>query len=156
MEGVRSVTSGYMGGRVVNPSYEAVCTGVTGHAEVVQVEFDPSITTFRDLLEVFFVIHDPTTLNRQGNDTGTQYRSAIFYHSDAQRETAEAIIRELGPSFPSPVVTQVVPGTEFFVAEEYHQNYYRTHPSQGYCSFVVAPKLAKFRDKFARKRKRSA
>lgn len=156
MRGVHSVTSGYMGGRVKNPDYKSVCTGSTGHAEVVQIEFDPAVATFRDLLEVFFVIHDPTTLNRQGNDVGTQYRSAIFYHSDAQRETAEAIIREIGPAFRGPIVTEVVPAVEFYPAEDYHQKYFRNNPNQGYCSYVVAPKVAKFRDKFARKRKQSA
>jgi peptide-methionine (S)-S-oxide reductase len=155
MEGVNSVMSGYMGGPTKNPSYKAVCTGTTGHAEVVQIEFDPDVTTFRDLLEVFFVIHDPTTLNRQGNDVGSQYRSAIFYHSDAQRETAEAVIREIAAAFRNPVVTQVVPAAEFYPAEDYHQEYYRNNPNQGYCAYVVAPKLDKFRQKFAMKRKQA-
>jgi len=156
MEGVRSVTSGYMGGHVRDPGYKAVCTGTTGHAEVVQIEFDPAATSFRDLLEVFFVIHDPTTLNRQGNDVGTQYRSAIFYHSEAQREAAEAVIRELKPAFQHPIVTEVVPAAEFYPAEDYHQDYFRNNPNQGYCSYVVAPKVSKFRAKFAAKRKTNA
>ena len=153
MEGVNSVTSGYMGGQTRNPSYKAVCTGSTGHAEVVQIEFDPSVTSFRDLLEVFFSIHDPTTLNRQGNDVGTQYRSAIFYHSAEQKATAEAVIRELAPALRSAIVTEVVPAVDFYPAEDYHQEYFRNNPNQGYCSYVVAPKVDKFRQKFAAKRK---
>lgn len=156
MEGVHSVTSGYMGGHVRDPSYKAVCTGTTGHAEVVQIEFDPAVTSFRELLEVFFVIHDPTTLNRQGNDVGTQYRSAIFYHTPAQRETAEAMVRELGPAFPASIVTEIIPASEFYAAEDYHHEYFRNNPNQGYCSYVVAPKVAKFRGRFGAKRKASA
>lgn len=153
MEGVRSVLSGYMGGHTKHPTYKAVCTGTTGHAEVVRIEFDPGVTSFRELLEVFFAIHDPTTLDRQGNDVGTQYRSAIFYHSPVQRETAEALIREISPAFPNPVVTQVVPATQFYPAEEYHHEYYRNNPNQGYCAYVIAPKVDKFRRKFASKRR---
>lgn len=156
MEGVQAVASGYIGGHVTNPSYQAVCSGSTGHAEAVRIEFDPAVTSFRDLLEVFFVIHDPTTLNRQGNDVGTQYRSAIFYHSEAQRETAAAVIEEIGAAFRNPVVTEVTPAVEWYEAEGYHQNYFRNNPNQGYCSWVVAPKVDKFRQKFAQKRKRSA
>jgi peptide-methionine (S)-S-oxide reductase len=153
MQGVLSVESGYMGGRQPNPSYEAVCSGRTGHAEVVQVTFDPQVTTFRDILDVFFSIHDPTTLNRQGNDSGTQYRSAIFYHSDEQRATAEHAIRELtaAHAFRDPIVTEVAPASQFYIAEDYHQEYFAHNPHQGYCSYVVAPKVQKFRHKFAEK-----
>jgi len=153
MQGVLSVESGYMGGRQPNPSYEAVCSGRTGHAEVVQVTFDPQVTTFRDILDVFFSIHDPTTLNRQGNDSGTQYRSAIFYHSDEQRATAEQSIRELtaAHAFRDPIVTEVAPASQFYIAEDYHQEYFAHNPHQGYCSYVVAPKVQKFRHKFAEK-----
>ncbi len=155
MEGVISVESGYMGGQVANPSYKAVCTGTTGHVEVVQVTFDPAATSFREILEVFFAIHDPTSLDRQGNDTGTQYRSAIFYHSAAQREQAEAMIRELDAEgvWSKPVVTEVREASAFYVAEDYHQEYFRNNPSAPYCSYIVAPKVAKFRQKFAGKRK---
>lgn len=150
MNGVESVESGYIGGSVDNPTYKQVCMGMTGHAEAVRVTFDPSIITFRDLLEVFFTIHDPTTLNRQGNDVGTQYRSAIFYTTAQQKETAEAVLRELASErvFSDPIVTEVVPAAVFFVAETYHQDYFRNNPFQPYCQFAVAPKLRKFRDKF--------
>jgi peptide-methionine (S)-S-oxide reductase len=155
MEGVVSVESGYMGGHVPNPSYKEVCMGNTGHAEVAQVTFDPAVTTFRELLEVFFSIHDPTTLNRQGNDAGPQYRSAIFYHSAEQKKTAEDLIRELTEEgvWSDPIVTEVNPASQFFAAEDYHQEYYRNHGNQPYCMFVVAPKVKKFREKFAAKRK---
>lgn len=155
MAGVESVESGYMGGQVKNPSYREVCGGRTGHAEVVQVRFDPAITTFRDILEVFFAIHDPTTLNRQGNDVGTQYRSAIFYHSAVQRAAAEEIIRELEAEkvWSDPVVTEVTPASEFYRAEDYHQEYFANNPNQPYCSYVVAPKVRKFREKFGTRRK---
>jgi peptide-methionine (S)-S-oxide reductase len=155
MHGVLSVESGYMGGSVPNPTYQAVCTGTTGHAEVVQLKFDPAAVSFRELLEVFFVIHDPTTLNRQGNDTGTQYRSAIFYHSDEQKRIAQDFINQLtlDGAFPDPIVTEVTPATEFYVAEAYHQNYFRSHSEQPYCHYVVAPKLMKFRKSFAAKRR---
>ncbi len=158
MEGVASALSGYMGGHVVNPSYRAVCTGSTGHIEVVQVTFDPTVTTYREILEVFFAIHDPTTRDRQGNDVGHQYASAIFYHSDAQRETAEAMIRELDAEriWRDPIVTEVRPAETFYVAEDYHQEYFRNNPNQPYCAFIVAPKLAKFREKFARKMRRQS
>lgn len=155
MEGVLSVESGYMGGTQPNPTYKDVCTGRTGHAEVVQVTFDPDVTTFREILEVFFAIHDPTTLNRQGNDTGTQYRSAIFYHSDTQRLMAEEMIRELTASkaFRDPIVTEVLPASKFYIAEDYHQEYFENNPQQPYCSYVVAPKVQKFRHKFQAKLK---
>lgn len=153
MDGVESVVSGYMGGQSPNPTYEAVCSGRTGHAEVVQVKFDPQVATYREILEVFFTIHDPTTLNRQGNDVGTQYRSVIFHHSADQKTVAEALIRELNEAqtWPAPVVTEVAEGSTFYSAEKYHQNYYRQNPNQGYCQFAVVPKLAKFRRKFAEK-----
>ena len=154
--GVESVESGYMGGHTPKPTYNDVCDGETGHAEVVQVTFDPKVLSFRDLLEVFFVIHDPTTLNRQGNDVGTQYRSSIFYHSLEQKAEAEKIIAELSAdkAFPSQLVTEVVPAVQFYVAEKYHQEYFENNPNQPYCQFVVAPKLAKFRAKFAQKMKK--
>ncbi|MBV6466381.1 MAG: Peptide methionine sulfoxide reductase MsrA [Anaerolineales bacterium] len=150
LNGVISVESGYAGGHVDNPSYQAVCTGMTGHAEVVQVTFDPSMLSYRDLLRVFFAIHDPTTLNRQGADVGTQYRSAIFYHDDSQRADAEAVIRELTESklWPNPIVTEVTKFDKFFAAEDYHQEYFVNNPSQPYCMAVVAPKVAKFRKHF--------
>lgn len=153
--GVHSVESGYMGGQVDNPTYEAVCGGRTGHAEVVQVRFDPGVTTFREILEIFFAIHDPTTLNRQGNDVGTQYRSAIFYHSPEQRATADAVIASLVQErvFPNPIVTEVVPASRFYAAEAYHQEYFVRNPFQPYCSYVVGPKVAKFRKAFASKLK---
>ena len=156
MEGVLSVESGYMGGSIHNPTYKQVCGGGTGHAEVVQVTFDPAITTFRDILEVFFIIHDPTTLNRQGNDVGTQYRSAIFFHSEEQKIAAQAMILELTEqqAFDDRIVTEVAPASTFYIAEDYHQEYLINNPSQPYCMFVVAPKLAKFRKKFAAKRKK--
>jgi peptide-methionine (S)-S-oxide reductase len=147
MIGVLSVESGYMGGHVENPSYRDVCTGRTGHVEVVQVTFDPAVTSLRDVLEVFFAIHDPTSMDRQGNDVGSQYRSVIFYHDDAQRAVAEEMIRELGPG----IVTEVRPASTFYIAEDYHQEYFQNNPNQPYCSYVVAPKVAKFRKKFAEK-----
>ncbi|HWB96816.1 MAG TPA: peptide-methionine (S)-S-oxide reductase MsrA [Bryobacteraceae bacterium] len=155
MEGVVSVESGYMGGHVKNPSYREVCTGSTGHAEVVQITFDPAITSFREILEVFFAIHDPTTPDRQGNDVGTQYRSAIFCHQEQQCETARQMIRELTEArvFRDPIVTQVEPATAFYRAEDYHQEYFANNPNQPYCAYVVAPKLHKFREKFAGRRK---
>ena len=151
LRGVERVVSGYSGGRLADPSYQQVCTGTTGHAEVVQVTFDPSVLSYRDLLEVFFTIHDPTTLNRQGMDVGTQYRSAIFYHSLEQRRVAEELITELNASgvWGRPLVTEVVPFDVFYPAEDYHQGYFRNNPSQGYCQAVVAPKVAKFRKHFA-------
>ncbi len=149
LAGVSRVRSGYAGGQLPDPNYEAVCRGDTGYAEVVEIRFDPEQISYRQLLEVFFAIHDPTTLNRQGADVGTQYRSVIFTHSAEQAEVAQAVIAEIARELPAPVVTEVLPAPEFFVAEDYHQDYFRHHPAQGYCSFVIAPKLDKFRKKFA-------
>jgi len=151
LQGVASSVSGYAGGHVPNPSYEQVCSGRTGHAEVVQVTFDPKQISYHDLLGIFFTLHDPTTLNRQGADAGTQYRSVILYHSPEQKETAEQVIRELGEegAFGNPIVTQVVPFEAFYRAEDYHQNYFANNPGQGYCRIVVAPKLAKFRKRYS-------
>jgi len=147
LRGVERVESGYTGGRVPNPSYEHVCTGTTGHAEVVQVTFDPALISFADLLHVFFTIHDPTTLNQQGGDVGTQYRSAVFYHSPEQKAEAERVIAELTAEkvWDDPIVTEVEPLARFYPAEEYHRDYYRRNPDQGYCRAVVAPKVAKVR-----------
>lgn len=153
LRGVEKVESGYSGGTTANPSYEQVCSGRTGHAEVIQVTFDPATITFRDLLDVFFSIHDPTTLNRQGGDVGTQYRSAIFYHSPEQRATAEQAIHDLGGQglWDAPIVTEVTPFTTFYPAESYHQDYFNRNPYQPYCAAVIAPKVSKFRAKhFAR------
>lgn len=150
LKGVTDVKSGYMGGKVANPTYEQVCTGLTGHAEVVQVTFAPDTVSFRDLLDVFFTIHDPTTLNRQGADVGTQYRSAIFTHSEEQARIAHETIahyNELG-IWNNPIVTEVTPASTFYVAEDYHQNYFVNNPYAGYCRVVVAPKVAKFRQNF--------
>lgn len=157
MEGVLSVVSGYMGGRRPDPTYQQVCSGRTGHIEVVQVTFDPSVTSFREILEVFFATHDPTTRDRQGNDAGSQYRSVIFYASEEQRSQAERVIRELDAEhiWPDPIVTEVLPATAFYHAEDYHQDYFRSNPNQPYCAFVVAPKARKFREKFAHKLKSS-
>jgi len=151
LDGVTGIVSGYTGGHVKNPTYEQVCGKDTGHAEVVQVNYDPSRLTYREVLEVFFSIHDPTTLNRQGNDIGSQYRSAIFTHDDSQQAIANEIIRELTAehAFSDPIVTEVVPLDEFYPAEKYHQNYYRQNTTQPYCSYVISPKIAKFRQKFA-------
>ncbi len=156
LRGVERVDSGYAGGSVPNPTYRAVCAGTTGHAEVVQVAFDPQAVSFKEILEVFFTIHDPTTLNRQGADVGTQYRSAIFYHSPEQKEVAAQVIAELNTAnvWDAPIVTEVVPLTEFYPAEEYHREYYQKNPDQAYCRAVVAPKVAKFRKHFLEKMKR--
>jgi peptide-methionine (S)-S-oxide reductase len=150
-EGVETVVSGYMGGITPNPTYKDVCSGGTGHVEVVQLTFDPNVISYRDILEIFFAIHDPTTLNQQGNDVGTQYRSAIFYHSPEQKKAAEDIVRELAAekAFEDPVVTAIEPAPEFYPAEGYHQDYFENHRYQPYCAFVVAPKVQKFRKKFA-------
>ncbi len=147
--GVIKVESGYMGGQDPEPSYEKVCAGTTGHAEVVKVSFDPAVIAYRDLLEIFFTIHDPTTLNRQGNDVGTQYRSAIFCTSPEQEATARQVIGEMAGVWDAPIVTEVLPAQTWYKAEDYHQNYFRQHPMQGYCAFVVAPKVMKFRKTFA-------
>ncbi|HEU4559502.1 MAG TPA: peptide-methionine (S)-S-oxide reductase MsrA [Longimicrobium sp.] len=153
LKGVEKVVSGYMGGHVQNPSYHDVCTGRTGHAEVVQVTFDPAQVSYRELLEVFFTIHDPTTLNRQGGDVGTQYRSAVFFHSPEQEQTAREVIRDVEEEevWENPIVTQVEAAAEFYPAEDYHQQYYRRNPGQGYCQVVIAPKVSKFRQKYLAK-----
>lgn len=158
LRGVERVVSGYAGGIVANPTYEDVCSGRTGHAEVVQATFDPSIIGFRDLLEVFFTIHDPTTPNRQGNDVGTQYRSLIVAHTPEQEATARAMVGELEAKsvWGSPIVTEVVPLTDFFPAEAHHQGYYRRNPSQAYCRAIIAPKVAKLRKQWASRLKASA
>ncbi|MBM4071190.1 MAG: peptide-methionine (S)-S-oxide reductase MsrA [Planctomycetes bacterium] len=155
LRGVEKVVSGYCGGTTANPTYRDVCNGNTGHAEVVQVTFDPGVISFHEILEVFFAIHDPSTLNRQGADVGTQYRSAIFCHSPQQQQAAEKVIAELNAAriWDRPIVTQVVPAVEFHQAEEYHQGYYRGNPAQGYCQAVIAPKVAKLRKSFAAKLK---
>jgi peptide-methionine (S)-S-oxide reductase len=145
LEGVKSVLPGYTGGRVDNPSYDDVCTGRTGHAEAAQIEFDPDVISFEKLLDVFWHTHDPTTLNRQGNDVGTQYRSAIFYHNEKQKEIAEKSKKEIGSSgvYRDPIVTEITPFKRFFVAEDYHKNYYEQNQDAGYCRFVIAPKIQK-------------
>ena len=154
--GVEKVESGYSGGTVDNPSYQQVCTGNTGHAEVVQITFDPQVVSFEELLEVFFTIHDPTTLNRQGADVGTQYRSVIFYHNEGQNATAERVIEKITAAgvWEDLIVTEVTPLTAFYRAEDYHQEYYRRNPGQGYCRVVIAPKVAKFRKQYLEKLKR--
>jgi peptide-methionine (S)-S-oxide reductase len=153
IKGVSSVVSGYAGGHVENPTYEQVVTGTTGHAEVTQIQFDPEQLSFEELLEVFFGTHDPTTLNRQGNDVGTQYRSVIFYHNEEQKETAEKVKARIDSSntWNDPIVTEIVPFTKFFKAEDYHQNYYRNNPSQAYCRYVIRPKLDKLERTFTLK-----
>jgi peptide-methionine (S)-S-oxide reductase len=150
LKGVDKVVSGYSGGAVADPSYEEVCSGTTGHAEAVQITFDPKVISYRDLLRIFFTTHDPTTLNRQGADEGTQYRSAIFYHSPEQKKVAEEVIKEVTTEklYPNPIVTEVTPFKSFYSAEGYHQDYYARNPNQGYCSFVIAPKVRKFREKY--------
>jgi peptide-methionine (S)-S-oxide reductase len=157
LKGVISVESGYMGGARPNPTYEQVCTGVSGHAEVVRITFDPAVVSFKEILEVFFVIHDPTTLNRQGNDEGTQYRSAIFYHSPEQKAAAAQVIANLSGAglWRDPIVTEVSPASVFYIAEDYHQEYFARNPGAGYCQFVVAPKVAKFRKHFLSKLKKA-
>ncbi len=151
LQGVESVRSGYMGGRTSNPTYQQVCSGKTGHVEVAEVTFDPSVISFSDLLHVFFTLHDPTTLNRQGNDVGEQYRSVIFYRDEEQKKTAEEVISELTRDkvFADPIVTAVEPASAFYVAEDYHQDYLANNPMQPYCMFVVAPKVQKIREKYA-------
>ena len=155
LRGVDKVESGYAGGAVAEPTYHQVCTGDTGHAEVVQITFDPAVITYREVLDVFFATHDPTTLNRQGPDFGTQYRSAIFYHTPEQKEAAEQRIRELNAAkiWDAPIVTQVVPLQAFYRAEDYHQGYFRGNPGQPYCQAVISPKVAKFRKQFTSKLK---
>jgi peptide-methionine (S)-S-oxide reductase len=153
LTGVKSAVSGYMGGHVDNPSYRQVCNGDTGHVEVVQVTFDPDQITYKDLLDVFFSVHDPTTENRQGNDVGEQYRSVIFYTSEEQERQAEEVIATLNATkaFPEPIVTRVEPAAKFYPAEDYHQLYYDNNATQPYCQFVIAPKLRKFEKKFGEK-----
>lgn len=158
LRGVTEVQPGYAGGHVPNPTYEQVCTGTTGHAEVVQITFDPDVITYRELLDVFFSIHDPTTPDRQGDDVGPQYRSIILYHDDEQRRIAEEVIRELEQSgaWSDPIVTQVVPLEAFYPAEEYHKDYFRRNPERAYCRLVIAPKVEKFRRRFSDKLKADA
>ena len=155
VKGVESVESGYIGGVLNNPTYEAVCGGQTGHAEAVRITFDHRIISYKALLEIFFAIHDPTTLDRQGNDTGTQYRSAIYYGTHAQQQTAERLMQSLTEEhlYDAPIVTQIVPATQWYEAERYHQEYFARNPSQGYCQVVVGPKVAKFRKQFAQRLK---
>lgn len=148
LNGVKAVMPGYSGGLTPNPTYEQVCTGRTGHAEVAKIDFDPGVVSYDELLEVFFATHDPTTKDRQGNDRGTQYRSVIFYASEEQKKAAEDAIRKFTPDFPAPIVTEIKPLGEFYPAEDYHQNYFNENGAQPYCSFVISPKLAKFRKKF--------
>ncbi|MSQ96091.1 MAG: peptide-methionine (S)-S-oxide reductase [Gemmataceae bacterium] len=157
LQGVERVESGYMGGTLKNPSYRQICTGTTGHAEVVQIAFDPKVISYRELLQIFFVLHDPTTLNRQGADVGTQYRSAIFYHSAEQKQIAETLIAELEAekAWDPPIVTEVAALDTFYLAEDYHQGYFHANPGQGYCQAVVAPKVSKLRKLFLSKLKTS-
>ena len=156
LRGVERVVSGYIGGTLPNPSYQQVCAGTTGHAEAVQITFDPQVVSYPDLLDIFFTIHDPTTLNRQGADVGTQYRSAIYYHTDAQRIAAEEVIARLTAEelWGAPIVTEIVPAGVFYPAEDYHQDYFERNPAQPYCRAVVAPKVAKFRGKYFARLKR--
>lgn len=156
LKGVESVESGYSGGHTQSPSYTQVCDGDTGHAEVVQVTFDAKVLSYKDLLGVFFTIHDPTTLNRQGNDVGTQYRSAIYYHDEEQKKVAKEVIQEISSTkiWDDPIVTEVTPFDKFYLAEDYHQEYFKKNPFQGYCRAVVAPKVAKFRHTFTERLKK--
>lgn len=151
LKGVLHVENGYAGGQVADPSYEQVCDGNTGHAEVVRIEFDPAVVSYREILEIFFTIHDPTTPNRQGNDVGHQYRSVIFYGTPEQQEIARKVIACMAGVWDAPIVTELVPAQAYYKAESYHQDYFRQHPMQGYCAFIVAPKVAKFRKVFSGK-----
>lgn len=155
MKGVESVVSGYSGGKVKNPTYREVCSGLTGHAEVVQIKFDPNVVSYEELLEVFWNTHDPTTLNRQGADEGTQYRSVVYFHNESQKKLAEQYKLQLDKSgvFKNPIVTEISPMGEFYVAEDYHQNYYALNPNQGYCQYVIRPKVEKFKKQFQAKLK---
>jgi peptide-methionine (S)-S-oxide reductase len=157
LEGVQAIRSGYTGGKTENPTYEEVCTDLTGHAEAVQVTFDSKIISYEELLKVFFSTHDPTTLNRQGNDVGTQYRSAIFYHNQEQKQTAERVIKQLTSEkvWDRPIVTELVPFKTFYFAEDYHNEYFKRNPNQGYCRVVIAPKMAKFRKHYESKLKKT-
>ena len=152
--GVDKVESGYSGGRILNPTYEQICEGNTGHAEVIRIEFDNTIVSYRDILEIFFTIHDPTTLNRQGNDVGTQYRSVIYTHSTEQMEIAREVIAAMSQVWDVPIVTELQEAPIFYPAEDYHQNYFRSNPMQSYCAYVVAPKVSKFRQVFASRAKK--
>ena len=156
LKGVEKVESGYSGGATVNPTYRQVCAGTTGHAEVVRVTFDPRVVSFKEILEVFFSIHDPTTLNRQGSDVGTQYRSAVYYHTPEQKTIAEQTIKEVNASgiWDAPIVTKIAPVSVFYKAEDYHQEYYKNHPEQMYCQLVIAPKVSKFRKQYIDKLKK--
>lgn len=158
VRGVEHVESGYSGGNVANPTYEQTCSGRTGHAEAIQITFDPRVISFKELLEIFFTIHDPTTLNRQGADVGTQYRSAIFYHDEEQKKVTEQVIQEINAEkiWNGPIVTELKPFTEFYLAEDYHQEYFRKNPYQGYCRVVIAPKVSKFREHYRDKLKSAA
>lgn len=158
LSGVERVESGYAGGRVENPTYKEVCEGTTGHAEVIQLTFDPRVVSFKEILEVFFTVHDPTTLNRQGADVGTQYRSVIYYHDAAQKAAAEEVVAEINAAkiWDAPIVTEIAPFEKFYVAEDYHQEYFSRNAGQSYCRFVVAPKVVKFRERYRDKLKSSA
>lgn len=153
LKGVLKVESGYSGGKINHPTYREICSGLTGHAEVVQITFDPSIISYQEILEIFFTVHDPTTLNRQGNDTGTQYRSVIFYHSKAQQQVAEQVKAGAQALWDDPIVTEISPLINYFPAETYHQNYFKDNPNQPYCSIIIAPKVKKFRAQFQEKLK---
>ncbi len=155
LKGVESVVSGYSGGHIKNPAYREVCNGVTGHAEVIQLKYDPTVISLEEILQVFWQTHDPTTLNRQGNDIGTQYRSAVFYHNEEQKQIAEQYKEELDKSkaFPNPIVTEITPFTNFYVAEDYHHNYFNQHGEESYCQYVVRPKIEKFKKLFGDKMK---
>ncbi len=157
INGVENVVSGYTGGTIVNPTYQRVCAGGTGHAEAVQISFNPSKISYREILEIFFSIHDPTTLNRQGADVGTQYRSAIFYHGDEQKTIADTVIKELDKAklWEKPIVTQIVPLDKFYAAEDYHQEYFSRNPEQAYCQMVISPKVNKFRQQWTKRLKKS-
>lgn len=155
VKGVQRVLSGYTGGKKENPSYEEVCSDKTGHAEAIDITFFPDVISFQEILEIFFTVHDPTTPNRQGNDSGSQYRSAIFYHNDTQKNTAEKVIKEINDAhiWDAPIVTEIKPYTKFHSAEDYHRDYFELHPQQTYCQLVIAPKVAKFRKKWENKLK---
>ena len=153
LKGVSKVVSGYTGGHVDNPTYKEICTGTTGHAEVIQVHFDPAVISYEDILGIFFTVHDPTTLNRQGNDVGTQYRSVIYFHNEAQKEAAEKVKVQAAEAWDDPIVTEISAASKFYEAEDYHQNYYNENPYQPYCSYVITPKVKKFRAKYADKLK---
>lgn len=150
LKGVKSVMPGYSGGNIENPTYEEVSTGTTGHAETIQIEFDSKIIAFKDILYVFFKTHDPTTLNRQGADIGTQYRSAIFYHDEKQKDLANKLIKDLQKDYDSPIVTEITPFSNFYIAEDYHKNYYETHKNTAYCRLVIDPKINKLKENFSK------